>query len=296
MKASWQSVVTITSLLYSQVSAIPAIISPKWLKDNLLDPELLVIDIRSTSIYDFAHVPGSLSIPFAYDSLWSNFVEGDTLVMPPADEILPALSAQGLTANKNVVLVTSVATMPNGINQATRVAATLQYAGLPVSQVGILDGGFEAWVHACGEKSTDPVTPTPGVFNGPIDETVVVERPYVHASLNKVEEGVVLIDARPSATFAGGHIESALSLPQIDLWNSEDGTFKSIEELWELFEDGIGDAPVGQYEGEIIVYCFIGLMATGWHFVLTNVLEFENVKLYDGSVQDWTKQYGLVTS
>lgn len=295
MKATLKNVVAIALVLCSQASAIPAIVPPAWLEDNILDPELLIIDIRNTSAYHVSHVPGSLSIPFAYDSLWSKWVEDETLVMPPAEEILPALSAQGLTADKSVVLVTSVAVMPNGINQATRVAATLQYAGLPVSQVGILDGGFEAWIRAGGEASSDPVTPTPGTFSGPVDGTVVVERPYVHASLNKVDEGVVLIDARPEAAFTSGHIESALSIPQIDLWDS-DGAFKSIDELWELFENGIGDAPVGQDEGEIIVYCFIGLMATGWHFVLTNVLEFQNVKLYDGSVQDWVKEYNLVTS
>lgn len=305
MKASWKSVAALASLLCSPVigaptstpspSTIPAVVSPSWLEENILDPQLLIVDIRNTSIYDVSHVPGSLSIPFAYDSLWSKFVEDETLVMPPAEEILPALSAQGLTSEKSVVIVTSTATMPNGINQATRVAATLQYVGLAINQVGILDGGFENWVRFGGELSSDPVTPTPASFTGPIDETVVVERPYVHASLNKVDEGVVLIDARPSTAFANGHIESALSVPQIDIWN-DDATFKSTEELLALFENGVGDAPVGKDEGEIIVYCFIGLMATGWHFVLTNVLEFGNVKLYDGSVQDWTKEYPLVTS
>lgn len=305
MKAHWTSVAAFVTLLCSQVSAAPAsshylfsippVVSPSWLEENIYDPQLLVIDIRETAAYDSSHVPGSLSIPFAYDSLWSKFVEGDTLTMPPGEELLPALSEHGLTIGKNVVLVTSTAEIPNGLNQATRVAATLQYAGLATDKVGILDGGFEGWVRAGGEVSSELVTPTPASFEGEIHERVVVDREYVHNSLNKVDEGVVLIDARPSTAFASGHIESAFSIPQIDIWN-DDGTFKPANELLELFQNGVGDAPVGPDEGEIIVYCFIGLMATGWHFVLTNVLEFQNVRLYDGSVQDWVKEYPLVTA
>ncbi|CAI6342483.1 unnamed protein product [Periconia digitata] len=297
MAISWKTVATLAStLFYSQLAAaISPIVSPVWLKDNLNDPFLLVIDIRPEATYAASHVPGALGIPFGYSSLWAEQVEGDTLRMPPAEELLPALAGQGLSANTSVVLVSSVATMPRGMNEATRVAATLQYAGLPTNQVGILDGGYEGWIKNGGEESLDAKVPTPGDFNGPVDETVVVERPEVKASLNKVDEGIVLLDARDTASFDQGHIESALSLPQKNIWNS-DGTFKTVDQLWEVYFKGVGDAPVGPDEGEIIVYCFIGLMATGWHFVLTNVLEFENVKLYDGSVQDWTKEYQLVTA
>lgn len=215
--------------------------------------------------------------------------------MPPADDILPALSTQGLTLEKNVVLVTSTVIVPDDLNNATRVAATLQYAGHAVNKVSILDGGFEGWVGAGGDISNHPVVPKPASYTGHVNNHLIVERAHVHARLNKADEGIVLIDVRPVTEFAQGHIESALSVPQINIWNNN-GTFKPAEELLALFENGIDDAPVGPSEGEIIVYCVTGRTATGWHYALTNVLGFRNVKLYDGSIQDWVKEYSLVTS
>jgi thiosulfate/3-mercaptopyruvate sulfurtransferase len=270
------------------------VVAASWLQENLDDPNLIIVDVRTAALYESSHMPGSLSIPFAYDSLWSRLVEGETLTMPPEDELFPDLSAHGFTTEKNVVIVTSTAQVPRSIVEGTRVAATLQYAGLATNKVGLLDGGFEGWIRAGGDTSIDPVEPTPASFTGPIDESVVVERAYVHASLNRLDEGIALVDARPTTAFTGGHIESALSIPLVNIWNA-DGTFKPASELLALFEAAVGDAPVSATEGEVIVYCFIGLMATSWHFVLTNVLNFKNVRLYDGSVEDWTKEYPLVT-
>ncbi|MBP1778519.1 MAG: rhodanese-related sulfurtransferase, partial [candidate division NC10 bacterium] len=40
---------------------------------------------------------------------------------------------------------------------------------------------------------------------------------------------------------------------------------------------------------EIIVYCDTGRLCSGWWFVLREVLGYQNVKSYDGSMQDWGK-------
>ncbi|KAH7329632.1 hypothetical protein B0I35DRAFT_420592 [Stachybotrys elegans] len=127
--------------------------------------------------------------------------------------------------------------------RSSRVAATLRYAGHEASKVGILDGGFEGWVRAGGAVSDSPVTPTPSTYTSTVNEAFIVERPYVHTSLNKLHDGIVLVDARPSSAYADGHIESAVSLPMAHIWN-EDGTFKPVPELLETFESVVGDAPV----------------------------------------------------
>ena len=63
-----------------------------------------------------------------------------------------------------------------------------------------------------------------------------------------------------------------------------------------MFEAAVGSSPVGKGKGEIIVYCWIGQMATTWVYALTNLLGFENVKLYDGSFEDWVKFGEAVTT
>jgi thiosulfate/3-mercaptopyruvate sulfurtransferase len=51
----------------------------------------------------------------------------------------------------------------------------------------------------------------------------------------------------------------------------------------------------GPRSQEIIVYCGVGGYASSWWFVLTQVLGYENVKIYDGSAQEWAKSYDMVT-
>jgi thiosulfate/3-mercaptopyruvate sulfurtransferase len=40
---------------------------------------------------------------------------------------------------------------------------------------------------------------------------------------------------------------------------------------------------------EIIVYCDSGRVASAWWFILNEVLGYKNVKNYDGSMEEWTK-------
>jgi len=40
---------------------------------------------------------------------------------------------------------------------------------------------------------------------------------------------------------------------------------------------------------EIIVYCDTGRVASAWWFILHEVLGYTNVRNYDGSMQEWSK-------
>jgi thiosulfate/3-mercaptopyruvate sulfurtransferase len=40
---------------------------------------------------------------------------------------------------------------------------------------------------------------------------------------------------------------------------------------------------------EIILYCGVGGFASTWWFLLARVLGYDNVKVYDGSFEEWEK-------
>jgi thiosulfate/3-mercaptopyruvate sulfurtransferase len=46
-------------------------------------------------------------------------------------------------------------------------------------------------------------------------------------------------------------------------------------------------------KGEIVVYCSTGGKASAWHFVLSRILGFKDVRIYDGSVQEWSSHHEL---
>jgi thiosulfate/3-mercaptopyruvate sulfurtransferase len=79
----------------------------------------------------------------------------------------------------------------------------------------------------------------------------------------------------------GGHIPGAASIPWSRATN-EDGTFKSPEELKELYQ-GQGVTP----DKEVIAYCRIGERSSHTWFVLTHLLGYPDVKNYDGSWTEW---------
>jgi len=79
-----------------------------------------------------------------------------------------------------------------------------------------------------------------------------------------------------------GHIPDANSVP----WAQavvEDGTFKSREDLAQLYTDkGVLDG-----ENPVIAYCRIGERSTHTWFVLHELLGRDDVKNYDGSWTEW---------
>ena len=73
---------------------------------------------------------------------------------------------------------------------------------------------------------------------------------------------------------------------------NEDGTFKSSEELKAIYQD-VGVLP----DQCVITYCNEGLHAAPPWFVLTQLLDFKDVRLYDSSMAEWAKsEYPLEKS
>ena len=108
---------------------------------------------------------------------------------------------------------------------------------------------------------------------------------------------ISLVDVRAPAEFSGellapenlpqegaqrgGHIPGAANIPWAQAAN-EDGTFKSADELQQLYGDkGIDGSK------ETIAYCRIGERSSHTWFVLTQLLGHSNVRNYDGSWTEW---------
>lgn len=84
----------------------------------------------------------------------------------------------------------------------------------------------------------------------------------------------------------GGHIPSAVNIP----WSKavrEDGTFKSEEELRQIYQSQ-GVNP----DAEVIAYCRIGERSSHTWFVLKYLLGYPKVKNYDGSWTEWGNLVG----
>jgi thiosulfate/3-mercaptopyruvate sulfurtransferase len=277
------------------MSRIPPVVSASWVSENLAHPNLIVVDLRNAKTYAAGHIPTSLSLPWNSTPLWKSTSDSETLVMPSKSVIKLAIEANGLLTSRWVVFVTNATAIPSDVAMATRSAITLRYVGFPIGSVAILDGGFPAWLAAGFAVSVESGMPRPCTFDGTPNGSFIVDHEYVRMRRGRAAEGIVILDTRTKVDFNAGHIDTALSLPAGTIWK-QGAVWKNAEELRALFSAAVGGSPVSKTKGEILVYCWVGMLATTWVYALTSILGFENVKLYDGSYEDWTKYYDVVPS
>ena len=276
-------------ILYS-ISAtprdLPAVVSVEWLSQNLDRSNLVVIDIRSDELFKKSHIPGSVHAPFPR---WIRQDEQRMLELPGRDSLRLLLGSLGITDESHVVIVNRTDSDWNRAD-ATRVAWTCLVSG--VKTVSVLDGGYNHWLKL-KKPVTDVIVSPVGVnYRGMFNTDTLILKNDVLERIGKS----VLIDARLPEDYFGitsdkGHIKSAMNLPGPWAYKAE-GTFRDTEELRQMVSGLIGE----DRHQEIIVYCQVGGFASTWWFILSKILGYQNVKLYDGSFEEWSKDPDLPVS
>lgn len=265
------------------------LVDANWVEENLDNPSLVVVDIRSLtkdgSPYEAGHIPGAVYAPYGKFG-WRAKVDNVVGMLPPVDVISKRIGSLGIDNDKQVVVV------PAGQNSsdfgsATRVYWTFKVLGHDA--VTILDGGQRAWNAAGKSVSQDAVSPTTVAFNANF-------RPELVASAEDVakarENGVELIDARPESQFTGkaksgvvarpGAIPGAKNISQSEFYNDQDGAFVASD----VIETLVADAGVST-DAKEITYCNTGHWASVAWFGLSEVMGNKNTAMYDGSMTEW---------
>jgi thiosulfate/3-mercaptopyruvate sulfurtransferase len=288
---------------------IDPIVSTDWLSAHI--GKVVILDIRSPADYATGHISGSINEPFvrAFDPTCrgpsSNWIVGSKdclwLQLPEKEDLFKTIGNLGITKDSLVVIVT--APNPNeppyyGLTNAARVALTLIYAG--VKNMAILDGGYPKWVAEKKPTTTVPTNATPATYQGEVNQELFVTVEYVRKHIGRT----IMIDARDAEVYFGaaiepfapkeGHIPRARSLPTPWMWKlNPDGTYVyKVQKILEAMASGVIG---GDLNKEIIVYCGVGGYASSWWFVLTQVSGYKDVRIFDGSAQEWVKKgYDMV--
>jgi thiosulfate/3-mercaptopyruvate sulfurtransferase len=263
---------------------VAPIVNTDWLESNLKNPRVIILDVRKVEDYKTGHIPGAVNVFFGS---WVVAKEGLRNEVPPTDDLFDTIGSAGIGPDSIVVVVSKVDAMGDRTD-GTRVAWTLKHAG--VENVALLDGGYNKWVNDKKPLSTDIVKPKSATYKGKIGEPRFVNKAYVLSRLGKA----LIIDVREPDFYLGktkldfvpkaGHVAGAVNLPTLQAFNQE-GTYKERAAL-----EAIVTAVVGKDTSrEIITVCDSGKVASVWAFVLSEVMGFKNVKDYDGSMEDWSK-------
>jgi thiosulfate/3-mercaptopyruvate sulfurtransferase len=267
-----------------------ALVETEWLVDHLDDPDVRVIEVdEDTTVYEKGHIPNALAWNWNTDlhhPTNRDYVDQERLA--------ELLREAGVGPDSTVVLY-------GGNNNwfAAYAYWLLRYLGF--DRVKLLNGGRKKWELESGETTQDvpTFTPTDIRVTGSVRPEIRALRDEV---ISRVEgqEGL-FVDVRAPEEYRGeklapdhlpqeqaqvpGHIPGAANVPWAKAAN-DDGTFKSAEELGELY-DAAGVSP----ELDVIAYCRIGERSSHTWFALHELLGLERVKNYDGS---WTEYGSLV--
>jgi thiosulfate/3-mercaptopyruvate sulfurtransferase len=260
------------------------LVEPDWLQERLGDDTIRIVEVdENPDLYAQAHIPGAIGFDWRKDL--QDQVRRDFL--GPQD-FGALFSSRGISNGHTIVLY------GDRLNWfAAYTYWYLKYYGH--ERVLLLNGPRERWIEDARPTTTEAPSYPPATFTAqPGDETIRARRDEVMAAIDSPTK---LVDVRSPAEFAGeiispngyeqegaqraGHIPGAASIP----WSQavkEDGTFKSADELRQLYgSKGVLD---GQ---DIIAYCRIGERSAHTWFVLHELLGEERVKNYDGSWTEW---------
>ena len=261
------------------------LVTTDWLAERLGDDDVVVAEAdENPDLYDEGHIPGSVKLHWRDDL--QDPVERD-IVEPGSFERL--MGERGIGNDTTVVLY----------GDKNNWFAAYAYWYLKIyghADVRILDGGRQKWIDEGREMTADPPAPAAASYTAPAaDESIRARRDDVLAGLGN--GGRALVDVRSPQEFSGelmappgyeqegasrtGHIPTAQSIPWAQAVR-DDGTFRSTDELRELYvAKGVTS------DKEVVAYCRIGERSAHTWFVLRELLEYPNVKNYDGSWTEW---------
>jgi thiosulfate/3-mercaptopyruvate sulfurtransferase len=260
------------------------LVETDWVAEHLDDPSIRIVEVdENPALYAEAHIPGAIGFDWKKDL--QDQVKRDFL---GPEEFGKLFGSRGISNDHTIVLY--------GDRNNWFAAYTywyLKYYGH--DKVRLMNGPREKWISEGRPTTTELPGFEPTTFTAkPGDDRIRARRDEVLAAIG---DATKLVDVRSPQEFSGeliamagyeqegaqraGHIPGAASIPWAQAVR-EDGTFKSREELEELY------GAKGVLTGEpIIAYCRIGERSAHTWFVLHELLGLDDVKNYDGSWTEW---------
>jgi thiosulfate/3-mercaptopyruvate sulfurtransferase len=265
-----------------------ALMSTIELEARLGDTELAIVEIdEDTSAYHKGHIPGAVTFDWQHEL---HAVPRRDFVS--AERLAELFGSRGIGTDQTIVLY-------GGNNNWFAAYAYWLFRLRGVERVRLLDGGRKKW--ELESRPVDSETPKRSKQTFRMGAPRPGIRMFRDEVVATAGSGGMLVDVRSPAEFSGeilapphlpqeqsqvpGHIPGARNIPWSKAAN-EDGTFKSPDDLWALYE-GAGILP----SGAVVTYCRIGERSAHTWFVLTELLGYPNVRNYDGS---WTEYGSLV--
>lgn len=265
--------------------AAQPLLTPEQLQPLLQQADTRVIDIRDPKAFEAGHIAQAVNAPYGkWRGPASNPGE-----LPDQARLVALVQSLGLTPATHAVVVSSGADATD-FGAMARVYWTLKSLGL--KELSIINGGMKAWESAGKPVSQAAVKVAPSSYAPTFDAQWLATRQDVGRHLDL--SNAALVDSRPDAFYQGKVRAPAAKLS---------GTLPGAQQLdfnqWFVpgtsqFVDAAKAREIAgklqrQQGQDTVAFCNTGhWAATDW-FGLSEMAGLPNVKLYAGSMVDWTQ-------
>jgi thiosulfate/3-mercaptopyruvate sulfurtransferase len=263
-------------------------VSTEWLEDNM-DTELMIFDVQP-DIHDYIkeHIHGA----FYLNEWFLREMQGsDPAKYIPAEAIEILFRKIGIRKDMPTLVYTGKGFYSKKGDGWGQTMAAYSLVRFGHEDVYILDGGIDKWKkEERGLTKVFPVVEESG-FEVNTREEYYIE--YEEFKDVKDNDDVVVLDARPFKYYAGpslwskdGHIPGAKNLQASALMNPKNRQLlKPMDEIKSLIEEREATP-----DKKIICYCGTGREATNLFLVFKWYLDYPDVRIYEGSITEWTQR------
>jgi len=269
-----------------EIKILPGyLVESEELTSSTNSPDVVIVDARSAEKYQKAHIHNAVNIPKTVfrtpEDLEYKKNNGFAISPEKAEKVF---GEAGIGANSRVIVYDSI-TFPD----ASIIWTLLKYYGH--DNVQILKGGYERWV-----SDGHPVTQETKMLKRA--DFKVKPKPEMVVTLNWIldnKKDITILDMRSFAEYIGtntagnkrgGSIPGAINIEWVEL--AGDSTVKSAEELQRI----LNKYRISR-DKEIVTYCNWGIGRSTYGFMVLKMLGFEKVRVYGGSMEDWSVKADL---
>lgn len=279
-------IVFFCQLAVAQPDRWSSLLTPSELA-SLIDKANDIRLIQVTGDYELGHIVGSVNAPYPL----FRGPQNNPGQLPAPDELQALIRSLGIERETPVVIIHQ-GSSASDMGAATRVYWTLKSAS--IEQLAILNGGLNGWREANLSISTKPVTVPASGYTLKWQDDWQITREQIASSLNESspnQPALDLVDARPADFYFGrqysasrpGTIKGAENV-SFDRWFNSN-TMKPSSELRQLVQENDLDN-----RQQLVSFCNTGHWASINWFVMSEIAELPNTRLYAESVFDWSEQ------
>ena len=267
-----------------------SLIEIDWLKKNLNNPEIKIIDgtwhmpgsgINGFDIFKEKHIPNAIFIDL--DEV-SDINSDLPHMMPDENYFSEKISSLGISNNDHLIIYDMY-----GMFSAARI--WFMFKAFGHNNISLLNGGFPAWLDSGGEVSNKINNLKTTIYKGKLNKLLIAD--YQQVLENLTNQKYLVLDARSPERFSGiseeprpgmksGHIPKSKNLYFNDLIDQDTKKFIKKEEIENLIKKSGIDV-----NKDIICSCGSGVTACIIKFAIELISKNKNIKIYDGSWSEW---------